>query len=171
MPCTRLYVEPTAALMDQARKKKLLGLIKQWWDNMRGHNSFLIIITSKDYTQAFKKSENKHSKSQESGSERNFSALYFIIEVSLRPPWTFPIHPIPPYIQPIPPTSSVPPPSPPPPSFVLGPWWWWILSSPPPSSPTPLLHTSMAVMVWSAESRYLYPTTIMNPVQDMEYSP
>ena len=62
----------------------------------------------------FKKAENNHSKRWGNGSEGNLSALYFIIEVSPPPPWTCTLYPIPPYIQPIPPTSSdKTPPTPP----------------------------------------------------------
>ena len=42
--------------------------------------AFCIIISSKDNTQVFKKEENNHSKSQETGSEGNLSALYVIME-------------------------------------------------------------------------------------------
>ena len=107
MPCTRFYVGPTAAPIGQAKKNRLLGLLEQRWENMRGHNPFLIIITPKDNTQAFKKAENKHSKNQEIGSEGHFSALYVIIEVSPPPTWAYPLHPTPPYIQPLPPPSPV----------------------------------------------------------------
>ena len=113
MSCTRLYVDPTATQMGQARKKRLLGLLKQWRENMRRHNSFLIRITPKDNTQAFKHAENKHSKSQETGHEGHFSALYVIIEVPPCPPWTCPLPPSPPYLQPIPPPSTVQPLHPP----------------------------------------------------------
>ena len=44
---------------------------------MRGDNSFLIIITAKDNTQAFKKAEKKHSKRQETGSEGHFQHSMF----------------------------------------------------------------------------------------------
>ena len=67
IPCTTLYVDTTAAPTVQARKKRLLGLLKQLRENMRGDNSFLIVITPKDNTQPSKKAENKHSKIQETG--------------------------------------------------------------------------------------------------------
>ena len=47
MSCTRLYVEPTEALMGQASKRRLLSLLMKRSDNTRGQNSFLIIKTSK----------------------------------------------------------------------------------------------------------------------------
>ena len=62
IPCTIFYVETTAAMMIHASKKRLLRLIKQRQENIRGRNSLFIIITSKDNTQAFKILENKHSK-------------------------------------------------------------------------------------------------------------
>ena len=80
---------------------------------MRRQNLFLIIITPKYNTQAFKNSENKHSKSQETGYEGHFSALYVIIEVPPLPPWKSPLPPSPPYLQPLPPPSSVQPLHPP----------------------------------------------------------
>ena len=49
---------------------------------MRGHDSLFIIITSKDNKQAHKKAENKNSKRQVNGSERNLSSPYVIIEVT-----------------------------------------------------------------------------------------
>ena len=55
MSCTILYVESTETLMGQGSKRRLLSLLKECRDNMRGHNSFLIIITSKGSKQAFKK--------------------------------------------------------------------------------------------------------------------
>ena len=79
MSCARLYVDPSAAPMVQARKKRLLGLLNQWRKSTRGYNSFLIIITSKDNSPEFKKAENKHSKSQETIPEGNLSALCVII--------------------------------------------------------------------------------------------
>ena len=72
MSYTRLYVEPTEALMGQARRKRLLSLLKQRRENMRGYNSFFIIAISKDRKQSFKKAENKHSKRQTYGPKRNF---------------------------------------------------------------------------------------------------
>ena len=36
MSCTIIYVEPTEALMGQAKKRRLLSLLKKWWDNNRG---------------------------------------------------------------------------------------------------------------------------------------
>ena len=66
MPCTRLYVDPTAAPMSQARKNRLLGLLKQSQDNMRGHNSFLIIVTSKGKHKSVKKGRKQAPK--ESGN-------------------------------------------------------------------------------------------------------
>ena len=45
-----------------------------------GKKAFCIIISSKDNAQVFKKEENNHSKSQETGSEGNLSALYVIME-------------------------------------------------------------------------------------------
>ena len=44
--------------MGQARKRRLLSLLMEGLENMRGQNSFLIIITSKSSKQAFKKAEN-----------------------------------------------------------------------------------------------------------------
>ena len=79
IPCTRLYSYPTSSPMIQASKKRLLGLLSYQWENMRGHNSFLINITPKDNIQAIKKAENKHPKRQENGSEGHLSVLYFII--------------------------------------------------------------------------------------------
>ena len=103
---------------------------------MRGHNSFIFIITPKDNTQAFKKAENKHSKSHETGSEGHSSALYVIIEVSPPPPWTCTLqsptpHPIPIYkLFLLPPLFNPPPPS----SFRLVPWWWLSSSLHPPQT-------------------------------------
>ena len=145
MQCARLYVKPTAAPMGQARENIILGLLKQWWENMRGHNLFLIIIKLKYNTQAYKKAGNKQSKSQETGSEGNFSSLYVMIEVSPPPPWTFPLHPTPPIsnLFLLTPLSN----SPHPPSLVLGPWWSSSLSS---SSP-PLLPVFRQVSCWLYE--------------------
>ena len=64
MPCNIFDVNPTADLMIQARKNRLLSLIKQLLENMRGGNSLFIIITSKENMQASKKAENKHSNRQ-----------------------------------------------------------------------------------------------------------
>ena len=131
MSCIRLYVEPTEDLMSQERKKRLLGLLKQWIENMRGHNSLFIVITSKDNPQEFQKAENKYSKSQETILEGNISTLYIIIEDSPTPPWICPLHTTPPYIQPFSTPSSVQPPTPPP-------SWYWDHDDddrcPPPSS-------------------------------------
>ena len=55
--CTRFYVYPTEALVGKSRKKKLLRLIKQLWENIRGDNSLFVIIISKDRKQAFKEAE------------------------------------------------------------------------------------------------------------------
>ena len=98
MSCTRIYVDPTDTPMRQARKSRLIILLKKLGQNTRVHNVFLIIITSKDRKQAFKKSENQHSKRQKFGSKGHFSALYDIIKVSPLPPWTFTT---PPYLQPL----------------------------------------------------------------------
>ena len=118
--------------MSQARKKRLLSLLWQGRENTRGHNSFFIIITLKDNTHASQNPENKHSKRQKNGSERHFSALYVIIEVSPLPPWMFTLHPTPP---PLPNILPIPPPFNPPPLLGLGPWWWWSSSPHPhPSS-------------------------------------
>ena len=134
MPCTRLYLDPTTALVSQTMEKIPLIIINQQWENMRGHSSFFIITTSKDNTQSFKKAENKNSKRQETGYEGYFLALYVIIEVSPPPPWMCPLHSIPPDIKPLPPPSSVQFPFP----HLLGlvPWWWRRRHPPPP----PLLH-------------------------------
>ena len=86
MLCTRIYVDHTAAPMGQVRKKRLLSLLKQWLENMRGHNSLFIVITPNDNMQAFNKAENKHSKRQDNGSEGRLSALYAIIEFPPPPP-------------------------------------------------------------------------------------
>ena len=56
----------------------------------------------KDNKQAFKKVEKQHSKRQKIGSEGNLSAPFVIIKVSPPPPWTCPLHPIPPNLQPLP---------------------------------------------------------------------
>ena len=57
MSYTRLYVDATADLMIQARKKSLQILLYQWLENIRGNNSFIIIIEPKDNTHSFKKAE------------------------------------------------------------------------------------------------------------------
>ena len=54
---TRLSVESTDTLMGQARKSRLLILLKEWRENMREHNSFFIITTSKGSKKAFWKVE------------------------------------------------------------------------------------------------------------------
>ena len=72
----------------------------------------IIIITSKDNTQAFKKVDDMYPESQETGSEGHLSTIYVIIEVSPPPPWTCSLHPIPPNIQPISPPYSIQPPPP-----------------------------------------------------------
>ena len=48
MSYTRLYVDPTETLMYQARKMRLLSLLKEWCENMRGQNSSNIISNKKD---------------------------------------------------------------------------------------------------------------------------
>ena len=141
MSCTRLYVYPAASSIGQASKSIILGLLKHWWENMRGGTSFIIIITSKDNTRALKKTEDKYSKIQETGSEGHFSSLYVIIEVSPPPPWECPLHPIPPYLQPLSPTSSLQPPPP----------------------PNQFLKTIRSVIAWVVNRRYLYPITLTNP--------
>ena len=55
IPCARLYVDPTLALMSQAMEKRIPGLLKQQLENTRGQNSLFIMITSKDNMQPFKK--------------------------------------------------------------------------------------------------------------------
>ena len=57
MPSNRLYLDPTASPMVQARGKMLSGLLKHQLYNMRGNSSFLLIITPKDKIQAFKNAE------------------------------------------------------------------------------------------------------------------
>ena len=53
MSCTRLYVEYIETLVVQARKRRLLSFIIELSENMRGQDSFLIIITSYDNKHAF----------------------------------------------------------------------------------------------------------------------
>ena len=81
---------------------------------MRGHNSFLIIITPKVNISSFKKSEKKHSKIRETGSEGYFSALYVIIDSPSPTPLTCYTHYIPQIsnLFLLPPTLNPPPPSP-----------------------------------------------------------
>ena len=79
MLCTRLYVEPTEALLGQARKKNLLSILKQQREDTRGHNDSFITITSKDNKQASRKAENKQSKRKETGSEGNLSTVNVIM--------------------------------------------------------------------------------------------
>ena len=113
IPCTIFYVETTAAMMIHASKKRLLRLIKQRQENIRGRNSLFIIITSKDDMQLFRNAENEHSKRQVSGSGGHFSPLYVIIEVTPTPPWTCTIHPTHPPIYTLfllPPLFDPPPP-------------------------------------------------------------
>ena len=169
IPCTRLYVYPTATPMGQASKNKPSGLRKKWWENIRGNNSFLIIITPKDNTKAFKKSENKHSKSQEIVSDRHFSALYVIIEVSPPPAWTCPLYHIPTYFLHIPPPPSVQPP-PPPPLVGIGPMNMMIIIIAP-NPPTLKLQKRREATVWLAKRGYLYPITLTNTIHHMESIP
>ena len=134
MPCTRLYVYPKIFLMVQVREKRLLGLLKQQRENMRGNSSLFIIITPKDNTQAFKKLENKHLKRQETGYKGHLLSLYVIIEVSPTPPCTCLINPTPPDIQPLPSPSSFHPP----PLVGVGPTIMTIVFIAHPTPPPPL---------------------------------
>ena len=43
IPCARLYVDPTLALMSQAMEKRIPGLLKQQLENTRGQNSLFIM--------------------------------------------------------------------------------------------------------------------------------
>ena len=45
MPCTRMYVESTEKMIGQVSKRRLLIHLNQGVDNIRGNNSFFIIIT------------------------------------------------------------------------------------------------------------------------------
>ena len=89
---TRIYLEHTEALIGQGRKKRLLSLLNQWWENIKGRNSFFIIIILKYSKQSLKQVENKHSKRQKIVSEGHLPALYFIIKVSTPPSCTCPLH-------------------------------------------------------------------------------
>ena len=55
MPCTILYVNPTEALIIQARKRILLSLLKKLRENMREKNQLFNTIISKYNKQAFNK--------------------------------------------------------------------------------------------------------------------
>ena len=46
--CTMIYVDPTEALMGQARKSSLKRILMELLDNMRGQNSPNIIVKTKD---------------------------------------------------------------------------------------------------------------------------
>ena len=122
------YLEPTEALMGQERGNRLIRLLKQWWDNMRGGGSFFIVVISKDSKQSFKEVEKKNSKRYKNGYEGNFSALCVIIEVPSSP-CTYPLHYTPPFKQPLPHPSSDWSPSLL--LLVLGPRWSQLLSYPP----------------------------------------
>ena len=79
---------------------------------MYEHNSPLIIITSKGIKQACKKPVKYYSKRQKIGSKGHLTSIYVIIKVYPPPTWNFPLHPIPPNFQTLPPLSN--PPLPPP---------------------------------------------------------
>ena len=64
MPCTILYVNPTEALIIQARKRILLSLLKKLRENMREKNQLFNTIISKYNKQAFNKAFKKHSMRQ-----------------------------------------------------------------------------------------------------------
>ena len=55
MSCARLYVKSTETLLGKGRKRRLISPQKEWWENMRGNNSFLIITTSKGSSKHSKK--------------------------------------------------------------------------------------------------------------------
>ena len=107
MPCTRIYVDPTAALMIKKRKKRPSNPSKTVMKKIKGQSSFFIIMTSKDNTLALKNSENRHSTRQDTRSEGHFLVLYIITDLKPPPCWTFPFNPFPPVIQSLPPPSSV----------------------------------------------------------------
>ena len=58
MSYTRLCVESTESPMGHARKRRILSFLMELSENTRRQNSLLIIITTKNDKQAFKKSEN-----------------------------------------------------------------------------------------------------------------
>ena len=116
--------------------------------------------------QALKNAENRHSKRQETGSEGHFSAIYVIILLLPTPPWICPLHPIPPDIQPLLPTSSVQSP----PLFGIGPIMMMVavIVPTPPSSASTYKGDSGNM---SGREGGGYLITLMNPVRDMESSP
>ena len=159
---TRLYVDPTKALMGQSSKKRLISLPNKKLYNMRGYSSLFIIITSKDSKQSFKKSVlDLNSISQHSMLSWNYPPPPLLLGrfLSIRTP--------------PPPISNL---------FLLG-----SITLPPlvgigtilittvvvvvrhPSPPCP--QTWRAVLVWATKRRYFYPITLANTVHDIESSP
>ena len=165
MTCTRLYVDPIEAPMGQEREKRNLGLLKQWWENMRGHNILLIIITPKDKKQASKNIKTKHLGNwiwraflSTLCYHRSVPSPLLGRIISILPP---------PYLQTLPHPSSV---QPPPSLFGIGPMMMTIIVISP-TPPTMRMQTRRAVAVLATKRRYLYPTNLTNSVQDMESSP
>ena len=151
--------------MVQEGNKRPLSLLNHQRENMRGYSLLFIIITSKGSKQSFKKAENKYSKIHRTGSEGNFSSLCVIIEVYPSPPWTCPIHYIPPPPQFTTSSSSLLCSITLPPIVDIGTMIMMITIA---VFPPPLhLQTSREVTVVSTEWRYLYPITLIYTVQDI----
>ena len=96
MSNTRLYVEPTEALMGQARKKRLLILLKQQQENMKGLHFILYHSNIKVQEASIQKGRKQAFQEAETGSEGHLLALYVIIEFSHPHNYKCTIHSTPP---------------------------------------------------------------------------
>ena len=75
----RAYIDPDGPIKEKKASKPYKEVMREH----EGVNSFLIIITPKDNTLAFKKAEKKQSKNQETGYEGD---IYMITYIAYKSP-------------------------------------------------------------------------------------